>query len=81
VSGGEGSLGLFDFTTEFLNGAVVLAEILALLLLVQLDKVLHDALIEVLTTYTKIRNVNFRQKSKSETRNVGQEAFTQFFKL
>ncbi len=60
MSGGEGSLGLFDFTTEFLNGAVVLAEILALLLLVQLDKVLHDALIEVLTTYTKIRNVNFR---------------------
>jgi hypothetical protein len=61
VSGGEGSLGLFDFTTEFLDGSVVFTEILALLLLVQLDKVLHDALIEVLTTYTKIQNVNFRQ--------------------
>ena len=50
VLGTKGTLGLFNFTAEFLNSAVVLANILALLFLVQLDEMFHDSLIKVLTT-------------------------------
>lgn len=50
VAGGEGSFSLLYFTTQFLDSPVVLADVLALLLLVQLDEVVHYALIEVLTS-------------------------------
>jgi hypothetical protein len=50
VSSRESTLGLFNLSPELLNSAVVFAEILSLLLLVQLNEVLHDTLIEVLTT-------------------------------
>ena len=46
----QSTLGLLNFSSELLNGTVVLTDVLALLLLVQLDEVVHDALIEVLTT-------------------------------
>merc|ERR1711937_169046 len=49
VLGAEGALGLLDLAAELLHGAVVLANVLAVLLLVQLDKVVHDALVKVLT--------------------------------
>ena len=48
--GGQRSLCLLDFTTEFLHGAVVLSDVLALLLLVQLHEVFHHALVKVLTS-------------------------------
>ena len=37
-------------TTELLHGSVVLADVLASLLLVELDEVLHDSLVEVLSS-------------------------------
>merc|ERR1711937_725338 len=49
VLGAEGALGLLDLAAELLHGAAVLANVLAVLLLVQLDKVVHDALVKVLT--------------------------------
>jgi hypothetical protein len=50
MGGREGTFGLLNFTTKLLDGTVVFAEILSFLLLVQLDEVLHDTLIEILTT-------------------------------
>ncbi|KAI8429449.1 hypothetical protein MSG28_000089 [Choristoneura fumiferana] len=50
VAGGERALRLLDFTTQFLNGPVVFPDVLALLLLVQFDEVLHHALVEVLAS-------------------------------
>lgn len=50
----QSALGLFDFTTEFLDGTVILTDVLALLLLVQLDEVVHDTLIEIFTTQMSI---------------------------
>ncbi len=44
---GQRPLGPLHLTTQLLHGAVVLAHILSGLLLVELDEVLHDALIEV----------------------------------
>ena len=46
----KGSLGFLNLTPQLLDGTDVLAEILALLLLVELDEVLHDALVEVLSS-------------------------------
>lgn len=43
----ERSLGLLDFTTQFLHSSVVLADIFALLLLIQFDEMIHYALIEI----------------------------------
>lgn len=50
----QSTLGLFDFSAEFLDGAVILTDVLALLLLVQLDEVVHDTLIEIFTTQMSI---------------------------
>lgn len=50
VLGGQPPLGLLHLATELLHGAVVLPHILPGLLLVQLDEVLHDALVEVLSS-------------------------------
>ena len=50
VSGRERPLGLFNLPPQLLNSPHVLPQVLALLLLVQLDEVLHDPLIEILTT-------------------------------
>lgn len=46
----KSSLGLLNFTTEFLYSSVVFADIFALLLLVELDEVIHDTLIKIFTT-------------------------------
>ena len=47
---GESTLGLLDFTLELSESAEVLGNVGTGLLLVQLDEVLHDALIEIFTT-------------------------------
>lgn len=43
----ERSFRFFDFTTQLLHSTVVLADILALLLLIQFDEVIHHTLIEI----------------------------------
>ena len=42
----ESAFGLFHFPTQLLHGAVVFADVHTFLLLVQLNKVVHDALQE-----------------------------------
>lgn len=54
MASAERSFGLLDFTTQFLYSSVILADVLALLLLVQLDEVVHHALIEVLTAQVSV---------------------------
>jgi len=44
------TLRLLDLAPELLNGTVVATDVLALLLLVKLDEVVHDTLVKVLTT-------------------------------
>mmetsp|Transcript_68174 Transcript_68174/g.112146 ORF Transcript_68174/g.112146 Transcript_68174/m.112146 type:complete len:292 (+) Transcript_68174:498-1373(+) len=46
----EGSLGLLNFTSEFLNSSVVLSHIFSSLFLVQFDEMCHDILIKIFTT-------------------------------
>lgn len=46
----KATFGLLDFTAEFLNSSVVLANVLALLLLVHLDEIVHNFLIKIFTT-------------------------------
>ncbi|GMT04794.1 hypothetical protein PENTCL1PPCAC_26968, partial [Pristionchus entomophagus] len=48
--GRQGSLSLLHFSSQLLHCSIVLSEILASLLLVQLDEVLHHSLIEVLSS-------------------------------
>merc|ERR1712223_1125991 len=50
VGRGEGTLCLFDLSTKLLNCPVVRSDILAHLLLDQLDEVVHHSLVKVLTT-------------------------------
>jgi len=50
VDVGEGSLTLFDFSLELLDGSLVLTEILVVLLVDELDEVVEDSLIEILTS-------------------------------
>jgi hypothetical protein len=45
----EGSLGTLSFPPQLSKSTVVLADVLAVLLLDQLDEVLHDSLVKVLT--------------------------------
>merc|ERR1711881_70861 len=52
--GTESSLCLFNFTSEFLKSTGIFAEILAFLFLVELDKVIHDIHIEILSTKMSI---------------------------
>ena len=47
----EGSLGLLNFTSEFLNSSVVLPHIFSSLFLVQFDEMCHDILIKIFTSY------------------------------
>lgn len=54
VLGRQRPLRLLNFTTQLLHSTVVLAHIFAGLLLVQLDEVLHDALVKVLTSQMSI---------------------------
>uniref|UniRef100_A0AAG5CTL2 NAD-specific glutamate dehydrogenase n=1 Tax=Anopheles atroparvus TaxID=41427 RepID=A0AAG5CTL2_ANOAO len=54
VAGRQGPLRLLHLATQLLHRPVVLADVLALLLLVQLDEVVHDALIEVLTAQMRV---------------------------
>ena len=51
---GEGSLGLLDLTSELLDGAVVFSDVLAALLLEELDEVLHDSIVEVLASQVSV---------------------------
>lgn len=48
--GRQPPLCLLNLTTQLLHSTVVFADIFASLLLVQLDEVLHDALVEVFTS-------------------------------
>lgn len=54
VLGGQRSLGLLHLAPELLHGPVVLAHVLARLLLVEFDEVLHDALVEVLSAQVSV---------------------------
>lgn len=54
VLGRQRPLCLLHLTTQLLHSTVVLAHIFAVLLLVQLDEVLHDALVEVLTSQVSV---------------------------
>ena len=51
---GKSALGLFNLTTQLLDGAVVFTDVLALLFLVQLDEVIHDALVKVFASQVGI---------------------------
>jgi len=50
MGGGEGTLGLLDLAAQLGHGALVLGDVVTGLLLVHLDEMLHDTLIEILTT-------------------------------
>ena len=50
VCGRQRSLCLFDLPPQLLDGSVVFSQVLALLLLVQLDEVVHHPLVEVFTS-------------------------------
>merc|ERR1712241_74759 len=50
----QSSLGFLNFTTEFLHSTVVLSDVLALLLLVQLDEMLHHSLVKIFTTQVSV---------------------------
>ena len=52
--GGECALGLLDLAAQLLDGAVVLADVLAGLLLEELHEVLHDAVVEVLAAQVSV---------------------------
>lgn len=52
--GAKSSLSFLDLTTQFLNSTVIFADVLALLLLVQLDEVIHNPLVEIFTTQMSI---------------------------
>lgn len=54
VLSGQRPLRLLNLTTQLLHGAVVFAHVFACLLLVQFDEVLHDALVEVLTSQVSV---------------------------
>lgn len=47
MTSAERSFSFLNFTTQFLHSSVVLADILALLLLIQFDEVIHHTLIEI----------------------------------
>ena len=50
VSSGKRPLGLLDLPPQLLDGSVVFPQVLAFLLLVQLDEVVHHPLVEVFTS-------------------------------
>mmetsp|Transcript_9027 Transcript_9027/g.22262 ORF Transcript_9027/g.22262 Transcript_9027/m.22262 type:complete len:741 (-) Transcript_9027:31-2253(-) len=54
VLGGEGALGALGLPPELLHGALVGGDVLLVLLLDQLDEVLHHALVEVLASQVRV---------------------------
>lgn len=50
VLGGEGTLGTLGLAAQLLEGAVVLADVHLVLLLDQLDEVVHHAVVKVLSS-------------------------------
>lgn len=54
VLGGEGALGTLGFAAQLLQGAIVLADVHLVLLLDQLDEVVHHAVVKVLSTQVSV---------------------------
>ena len=52
---GQSSLCLLNLTSQLLDGSLVRSDVLALLLLVQLDEVLHDTVVKVLSSCGNVR--------------------------
>ena len=50
----ECSLGFFNFTTQFLNSAIVLTDIFSGFLFVKLDEILHYSLVKIFTTQVSV---------------------------
>ena len=50
----ESSLGLLHFSPQLLDGPVISPNVFACLLLVELDKVVHDSLVEVFTSKVSV---------------------------
>ncbi|KAF4529500.1 hypothetical protein B566_EDAN017804 [Ephemera danica] len=63
----ETSLCLLHLSPQLLHSAVVLANVLALLLLVQLDEVVHDALVKVLASQVEALDLNAHLVGRRET--------------
>ena len=63
VSSRERPLGLLDLPPQLLHSPHVLPQVLALLLLVQLDEVVHNPLVEV---FTSKMSVSCRDKKRDE---------------
>lgn len=51
---GKGSLSLFDFSLEFLDGSLVLADIFLVFFLDQFDEMVQDTLIEIFSSQMSV---------------------------
>ena len=54
VLGGEGALGALGLAAQFLQGAAVLADVRLVLLLDQLDEVVHHTVVKVLASQVRV---------------------------
>ncbi len=73
VLGGEGALGALGLAAQLLQGTVVLTDVHLVLLLDELDEVVHDAVVKVLASQVRVaaRRNDLRSSASTSAKTLG----------